>query len=227
MTHIVPKTVWGSVLLILTVSGCGGRPQSVPKESPRSTQVAAVKAGPTVLAQPTRYVPASPTPRIITHRQAVTTTQPYVIRPDGVFLPGYDDRGSTAPPELLRLDATAFARTTHIFRERAICTKPTNETVAFTLPSRATQIGVAMRGVGVENEWPRIRLSLVDARTPARKVAVFEGNIAWRELRYVWADVPPDWRNRLVFLRLEMLNPNYYFSQRAVYVAWVVVRGAE
>jgi len=227
MTHIVPKTVWGSVLLILTVTGCDGRPQSVPEASPHSTQAAAVKASPTILAQTTRYLPASPTPRIITRRQAGITTQPYVIQPDRVFLPGYDDRGSTAPPELLRLDATAFARTTHIFRERAICTRPNNETSAFKVPATATQIGLAVRGIAVENEWPHIRLSLVDARTPARKVAVFEGNIAWRELRYVWADVPPDWRNRLVFLRLEMLNPNYYFSQRAVYVAWVVVRGAE
>ncbi len=212
-------------LVLLIVSGCEGRSQQSARSREEKTPRAESPHA-TSTPRPTRIV-ATPTPRIIRRSSLTTTTQQFVLRPDGVFLPGYDDQPSTAGPELLRLDPDVFARTTNVFRGRAICTKPNNETTTFTMPAKAAEIGVALRGRAVEGEWPRIRVSLVDGKNARLNVPLFEGNVAWRELRYLWWQVPPDWRNKLLFLRVEVLNPNYYFSQRAVYIGPIIIRGVE
>ncbi|MGC8840220.1 MAG: hypothetical protein ACP5QZ_02045, partial [Candidatus Sumerlaeaceae bacterium] len=210
-------------LLLLGVGGCrgksdasknGGRGKSSPLDATQSHSALI----------PDRSPVASVTPRVIVRRRALPqTTAPFAIRHDGIFLPGYDDRGSTAPPEILRLPANVFARTTHIYDERAVCTRPNNETTTFTIPTNANEIGLLLRGRAVEDEWPRIRVSLVDAREPLRRHVLFEGNIVWRELRYLWWPVPTSWRKHLVFVRVEVLNPEYHFAQRAAYIAAVIL----
>lgn len=213
-------------LVVIFVNGCGGKQERPSREKTHSRSATALSSQAKETPRRASAPLASPSPRII-RREVAVTTSPYVIAPAGVMFPAYDDHRTTQPPELLRLDATAFARTTHIFRERAVCTKPLNETTTFTLPQNATQIGLLCRGRAVEDEWPRIRVSLVDAKQKEHRAILFEGNAAWKELRYIWMPIPDDWRGKLVFLRLEILNPNYYFAQRALYVAAVVVSGME
>lgn len=168
-------------------------------------------------------LPVSPTPRIIRHSDR-PTSESFVVRQHSVYFPGYDDTPHTSQPrELLRLEPEVFSRTTNIYNKRAICTRPNNETTTFTLPAEAQQIALICRGRAVEGEWPRVRVTLVDAKRISHHHVLFEGNIHWRELRYLWMPIPPEYRNHLVYLKVEILNPNYYFSQRALYIAHVIV----
>lgn len=216
------------MLVFLWGAGCRGKSDSSPRGYSDRTPQAGHGKGDVFTPEGKSPAPASPTPRIIIRlRSFAETSAPYVIRKDHVFFPGYDDRGSTAPPELLRLPAAVFAKTTHIYENRAVCTKPNNETTTFTIPMKASEIGLLLRARAVEDEWPRVRVSLINIRHRTRPYALFEGNIAWRELRYIWWKLPPEWRGESVFLRVEILNPEYHFSQRAVYVAEVILRGPE
>jgi len=209
--------------IVFLVAGCEGRPPSDSAHRSRSDKKQRAE-----VTRPTNSpnnALVSPTPRIIKRRTADTTSAAFVVRDREVFFPGYDDRGATAPPELLRLDARIFSPSTNVYQEKAIFTKPVNESTTFTLPREAQEIGFLVRGVAVEDEWPRLRISLVSQNPTSEKLPLFEGNVAWKELRYIWSPIPEEFRGKVVRLKAEMLNPEYSYWQRAVHLATVVVRG--
>ncbi|MCX7625161.1 MAG: hypothetical protein N2Z21_02985 [Candidatus Sumerlaeaceae bacterium] len=230
MRQIATLTIFVFATLMIVGNGCRGKQQSpaLGQDAQRPTPT----NSPVLAAQPIKVplssLATSPTPRIIRRHRETTNTKPYLINQGSVYFPGFDDVPRTSQPrELMRLEADAFSRTTHVYDKRAICTRPNNETTTFTLPSEAQQIGLVCRARSVEEEWPRVRISLVDAANASQRCILFEGNIHWKELRYLWMPVPEGFRNRLVYLKLEILNPNYYFSQRALYIAYVVIARAE
>lgn len=226
MKQITTLTIFVVAALMFLGSGCRGKQNASPagQNHQRSTSKSSPVATTPQTATSPSPLPLSPTPRIIRRHADGATSDSFVVRQSSVYFPGYDDIPHTSQPtELLRLEPEVFSRTTNIYNKRAICTRPNNETTTFTLPAQARQIALVCRGRAVEGEWPRVRVTLVDGKRTSQRHVLFEGNIQWRELRYLWMPIPDEYRNHLVFLKVEILNPNYYFSQRALYIAYVIV----
>lgn len=224
MTRLLDRVSIALIAIAACVAGCEAK---APTKGHSSSSPATATPSPAAPTTPEVQLPASPRPRIVDWTTSSSAADAWQRRADRVFLPGYDDRPATAPPERLRLDASIFAHSANVYEQRAIVTRPSAESTSFTIPLATSEMGVLVRAKSVEGEWPRVRFSLVDDRQANNRLVVFEGNVAWKELRYLWWPVPQQWRGRQVRLRVELLNPSYYFNQRALYIAAVICRGME
>ncbi|GIX44340.1 MAG: hypothetical protein KatS3mg130_0748 [Candidatus Sumerlaea sp.] len=211
--------VIGVLIFCGLIVACDGKSRESKK--PNDRRSATVSPGPTQSS----VMPATPAPQVLNRHTAPETSGPlFVVRNDGIHLPAFDDRPASAPPELVRYDYRLFLPPVNLFRERAIITRPEARTTTFTLPARCQEIGFLMRSTSVEEEWPFVTVTLVEAARPSHRAPLFSGVVANRELRYFWWKVPEGWQDKLCWLEVNITNPRYDFGQTSLVVANVIFR---
>ena len=154
--------------------------------------------------------------------ETTTAPAPYRIEDGRVIITGWDDAPFTTHVELLRLLPESFS-TSSLYRRRLILKKGRMESAAFEMPRDATRMRFAASGDPVENEFPRIRLSLVpaDDTSTLSETVVFDGFVASLLLQNHHVPVPPIWRGRTCRVALEMTNPSDQFDSRILRLAYI------
>lgn len=164
------------------------------------------------------------------HARAETTTAtaPYRIEDGRVVITGWDDAPVTTHVELLRLAPESFS-TSSVYRRRLRVAKGRMESAAFQMPRDASRLRFAASADPVENEFPRIRLSLVpaDAASTTPEAVVFDGFIASLMLQNYHAPVPAAFRGMACRVAVEVTNPSDLFDTRILRLAYVAFERGE
>jgi hypothetical protein len=153
---------------------------------------------------------------------------PYRLEDERVVLVGWDDEPVTTHVERLRLEPESFS-TSSIYRRRLLVRRGRIESAPFELPADATRIRLAASGDPVENEFPRVRLSLVpaDGSSTVSETVVFDGFIASLLLQNFYAAVPRGFQGLSCRMAIEMTNPSDLFDGRIVRLAHIAFEREE
>ncbi|MCX7717205.1 MAG: hypothetical protein N2111_02225 [Candidatus Sumerlaeaceae bacterium] len=160
--------------------------------------------------------------------ETTAAAAPYRMEDGRVVLVGWDDAPVTTHVERLRLEPESFS-TASIYRRRLLVRRGRLESAPFEMPADATRIRLAASGDPVENEFPRVRLSLVpaDGSSTVSETVVFEGFISSLLLQNFYAAVPRGFHGLSCRLAIEMTNPGDLFDGRTLRLAHVAFEREE
>lgn len=152
-----------------------------------------------------------------------TSKPPYEIRDGEVYLPGWDDRGSSKPAELLRITAEQFPKPAHVYQGRVIMEQGDVVTSPVLIPAGARELAVLARARPVEDEFPYIKISIIpDAGTSATEV--YARFVQTLSLEPHVAAIPEKFRGSKARISVSMLNPAPVHDRRALYISSIVFR---
>ncbi len=164
-------------------------------------------------AQANEIQPAAPT----------ASKPPYEIRNGEVYIPGWDDRSSSKPTELLRITAEQFPKPAIVYRGRVIMEQGDVVTSSVLIPAGARELVVLARARPVEDEFPYIKISIIpDAGTSATEL--YAGFVQTLSLEPYVAAIPEKFRGTRARISVSMLNPAPVHDRRAIYIASIVFR---
>lgn len=153
---------------------------------------------------------------------AETDAPPYEVREGRVFIAGWDDAVETTDAEILRLQPEQFADA-GIYRKRLIVSNRDAWSSAILVAPNATDIIVVARSEAVENQFPRLRVTLTPEDDPAttQPVVLSEFYVATLTLQEFRCPVPDSVKGKRMRVRLEPRNWTDAFEGRLARVAYV------